>query len=438
MVAPLFVVAGVLMLALASCTELTRSGRIHDRLDLPLDYAVLGQQKSGTSTLWMHLKSHPDIAWVGKSKETLWFNGDYARTTLCDNDLEYYQRTIMYVRTVHNRAHVLVGDWSATHLSCLCCPLVFKMMNPKIKLLVVLREPVERALSRFMEQKVLDFGACHKEVLNETFASYVTKELQQLQRCRKMAARYRIASQLEHELERTTGTELPPSSPPSSQMLLQQSPKYGWGATMDLGHWMAAQCVAKSNIIGWSVYDVFLENYLAHFPHEQVQVLYTDDLAAHPLGVIRRVEAFLRVPPGNYTDEKLAVIYNSRGCYSWQCARNKTDVQWIGSGAFSSSSNNSGDRSSSSDSTSSGGTLQPLKSNRGTVSDEALPEPDQPQSQSQHIPQDGPNTQAVARLRNFYRPHMQRLFSWADQGLIAPPPASWRSRYESLEGGATD
>ncbi|GIL67982.1 hypothetical protein Vafri_21237 [Volvox africanus] len=264
-----------------------------------------------------------------------------------------------------------------------------------------------------------------------------------------MAARYSTISRSEHELERTTGAEPPPSSPQQQlQLQLQQSPKSGWGATMDLGNWMAAQCVAKSNIIGWSVYDVFLGNYLAHFPHEQVQVLYTDDLAADPLGVIRIVEAFLRVPPGNYTDEKLALVYNSRGCYSWQCARNKTDVQWIGPGTFSSSGNNSSDStrdrsnssgsSSSSDSSSNGGTQQPLKGNRGTVSDEALPEPHQPQAQPQQIPQDGTHTQAVARLTSFYRPHMQRLFSWANQGLIAPPPASWRSRYESLQGAATD
>ncbi|GIL78684.1 hypothetical protein Vretifemale_8095, partial [Volvox reticuliferus] len=200
-------------------------------------------------------------------------------------------------------------------------------------------------------------------------------------------------------------------------------------------------------IIGWSVYDVFLENYLAHFPHEQVQVLYTDDLAADPLAVVRSVEVFLRLPPGNYTDEKLALIYNSRGCYSWQCARNKSDVQWIGSGTFSSSNNSSGRGSSTSSDTStssshdgsssSSGAMQgPPKGNRGAVTDEVRSEPYQPPPQQ--IPHDGAHTQAVTRLANFYRPHMQQLFSWADQGLIAPPPASWRSRYESLQGVATN
>ncbi|EFJ43994.1 hypothetical protein VOLCADRAFT_95855 [Volvox carteri f. nagariensis] len=396
----------------------------------------------------MNLKSNPAITWVGQNKETLWFNGDYQRTTLCDNDLEGYQHAVEYARThasavlQQDRARVLVGDWSATHLSCLCCPLVFKTMNPKIKLLAVLRDPVSRVLSRFMEQKALKFGACHAEVVNETFQSYVAKELDKLECCRKLAARYTGGN---------GGTQrgqpaVAYGAATTREQQQQQRPAAGWGGGMDLGNWMAAQCAAKSNILGWSVYDVFLENYLAHFPQEQLLVLYTDELAADPLAVLRKVEGFLGAEPGNYSAEGLALVYNSRGCYSWQCARKKGEVRWLTpSGAMSRSTSSSArGGASSNDGTvggARGGGAAALRGGAGASGGSYDGDID-PQGQQQHEQQpaflpdgDSPFGHAVARLVDFYRPHMQRLFAWADQGLIAPPPAAWRSRYDVLATG---
>lgn len=61
------------------------------------------------------------------------------------------------------------------------------------------------------------------------------------------------------------------------------------------------------SIVGWSVYDVFLENWMVHFvttnttattdatasmgqqQQQQLMVLYTDDLAARPMVVVNKV-----------------------------------------------------------------------------------------------------------------------------------------------------
>ncbi|GLC37100.1 hypothetical protein PLESTM_000540800 [Pleodorina starrii] len=266
-------------------------------------------------------------------------------------------------------------------------------MNPNIKLVVMLRDPVQRALSRFMEQKFLTFGPCHKE--NETFEGYVAKELDRLKRCRETAAGYG-----------------------SQQGQAQQPPPAGWGAGYDLGAWMTAQCAAQSNILGWSMYDVFLENYLAHFRQEQVLVLYTDDLAAEPLTAIRRVEAFLGVAAGNYSFEELGLVYNSRGCYSWQCAKKKVEVRGlsVAGGGGSGPSIPLGD----------GG-----NGDGGGLHHHHHQQQQQQQQQDQQPqPRDGPFLQAVSQLVELYRPHMQRLFAWADQGRIAPPPPVWRGRYD--------
>ena len=163
---------------------------------------------------------------------------------------------------------------------------------------------------------------------------------------------------------------------PQPQPLLAEGavPK-GWGAGMDLGQWMEAQCWAQSrkwrlgvvgsrggegrarasgglpagqridehmclpdrmpsevkrrplccpsrtlipcsyyppqlppspslrapDLLGWSAYDVFLSNYLAHFPPRQLLVLYASQLATQPAAAVAQLEAFLGAPPGNYS-----------------------------------------------------------------------------------------------------------------------------------------
>lgn len=45
------------------------------------------------------------------------------------------------------------------------------------------------------------------------------------------------------------------------------------------------------------------------------------------------------------------------------------------------------------------------------------------------LPEEGTLGHAVMRLVDFYRPHMRRLMTWADAGLIPPVPTSWRTTY---------
>ena len=49
-----------------------------------------------------------------------------------------------------------------------------------------------------------------------------------------------------------------------------------------------------------------------------------------------------------------------------------------------------------------------------------------------------PFGRAVTALRQFYAPHMQQLFRWADQGVIPQPPQAWRDAYGSSSGSSSD
>ena len=53
----------------------------------------------------------------------------------------------------------ILGDFTATHFSCPCCPERFHSINPDLKLIVMLREPRSRAESRYREQQKLEVAA---------------------------------------------------------------------------------------------------------------------------------------------------------------------------------------------------------------------------------------------------------------------------------------
>ncbi|GIL89327.1 hypothetical protein Vretimale_18658 [Volvox reticuliferus] len=312
-------------------------------------------------------------------QESFFFSGELPRTTLCDNLVEDFLTQAAVQRLKLNRTDMLIGDWSATHFSCPCCPAAFKSLNANLKIIVVLRDPVQRALSRFVEQKRSIKMPLHKTVENFTFPEFVQLEVAALEAC--------VARAASMEQPRPPSPTVPALSAQGLRGPVDAEPLVGWGAGLDIRRWMEMQCYSRSNIIGWSIYDVFLENYLAYFPKEQVLVLYTDDLWTQPLQLFERVEAFLGAPPHRYDSAVVNLVFNSHDCYHWRCARKKGDIKSI---------------------------LLAASSEEG------------PQQQ---LSRNGPFAQAVSRLVDLYRPHVTRLFSWAEQGRIASPPDRWKQLY---------
>jgi len=100
---------------------------------------IIGTQKSGTTSLYYYLKQHPEI-YFSEVKEITYF----------DND-KFYEKGINYFhsffRNFKNQKIIATAD---VHLlpSATAPGRVFKY-NPNIKIIVLLREPVDRAYSAF-------------------------------------------------------------------------------------------------------------------------------------------------------------------------------------------------------------------------------------------------------------------------------------------------
>lgn len=101
------------------------------------NFLIIGAPKAGTSALSVYLSEHPDV-WFARWKEVNFFNVYYER------GIDWYRR--QFAGATAERA---VGE--ATPLYMYGRPVVERMASvlPDAKLIVVLRDPVDRAYSQY-------------------------------------------------------------------------------------------------------------------------------------------------------------------------------------------------------------------------------------------------------------------------------------------------
>ncbi|MBC8267003.1 MAG: sulfotransferase domain-containing protein [Flavobacteriales bacterium] len=109
------------------------------------NFMCIGAAKSGTTTLYEILKQHPEIG-VSSFKEPHFFDNN-------DNwskGVEWYEKT--YFSDFKEKR--LIGDFTASYLSINICPKRIKeIYGEKMKFIVLLRNPIDRAYSQFLHSK---------------------------------------------------------------------------------------------------------------------------------------------------------------------------------------------------------------------------------------------------------------------------------------------
>lgn len=101
-----------------------------------IDYLIIGAQKSGTTSLYEYLTAHLLID-SAKKKEVHFFNLNYKKGE------KWYHQFFPW-----HKAH-LQGEGSPYYLFDDSVATKVKAYNPKIKLIVILRDPIERAFSHY-------------------------------------------------------------------------------------------------------------------------------------------------------------------------------------------------------------------------------------------------------------------------------------------------
>ncbi len=127
-------------------------------------FFIAGAPKAGTSTLYWHLRAHPDVC-MSEPKEPSIFYGHFG------------EREYMEACFGHRTTERVFGDGTATYMIQPDVPARIHGAVPDAKFIVALREPIARAVSQyeFRVQKgteVRPFGEIVKHGLGEEILSF--------------------------------------------------------------------------------------------------------------------------------------------------------------------------------------------------------------------------------------------------------------------------
>jgi len=128
-----------------------------------VDFLVIGVQKSGTSALDFYLRNHSEIG-MGNKKELHFFDTDsYFRNSKVDYSIYHNQFTF-------NQENKIYGEITPSYIYWKNSIKRIKEYNPNIKIITLLRNPIERAYSHWNM-------SIKKKNENEDFITCIKKQI---------------------------------------------------------------------------------------------------------------------------------------------------------------------------------------------------------------------------------------------------------------------
>lgn len=223
----------------------------HDNYRLPLrrritgqwralpDFLIIGAQKAGTTTVYDNLVKHPQVA-PADIKEVHFFDNNWHKG-------ENWYRAHFDIQRSLSATHPprITGEASPYYLFHGLAPQRVKQLCPSVKLIVIFRNPVDRAYSHFHHEK------------------------------RKRREPLSFEEALEQEPYRLAGEETRLSSGTVTSSFAHQHYSY----------------LARGD------YAMQMENWLRHFPREQFLLLENSALNRHFSETFARIFQFLNLEP---------------------------------------------------------------------------------------------------------------------------------------------
>jgi hypothetical protein len=104
----------------------------------PPDYVGVGTQRSGTTWWFRTLVGHPELRPARGTKKELHFFDRFCAREMTDADVAAYHR--LFPRVAGERA----GEWTPRYMRDFWTPRLLRRAAPDARLLVMLRDPIER------------------------------------------------------------------------------------------------------------------------------------------------------------------------------------------------------------------------------------------------------------------------------------------------------
>ncbi len=217
----------------------------------PLDFLIIGAQKCATTTLFEHLREHPRID-LPLEKEVPFFNGEDT------SDAAWERFSSSQFGAADGR---LRGKVTPQYMCDLNAAQAMHARLPGLKLVAILRDPVERTWSHY-----------RMGLRRQTETRDFDEAVSQLLRAGSLAR----------------GRSTP--APAHQQGYESESDFY----------------------VTWSEYGRILQHYARLFGRERILVLYTEDLERDPAGTLDRLLRFLGLPEG-YRPSGLGKVVHKGG-----------------------------------------------------------------------------------------------------------------------------
>lgn len=241
-----------------------------------VNFYILGAEKCGTTSLYQYLSQHPDITF-SNPKEPIFFEAEY------EKGLDYFWDKYFQ----HYQGEQKIGEARHRNLYLPYVPRRIYESTPDAKFLIILRNPVERAFSHWInryvsKQETLSFNKAIKKDFERINEGILFEEKEGAELWRK---------------------NLVKSGSPKGEA------NYQFRTYIDTGY-----------------YSSQINRYLELFPPEQFKIILLEDLQSNPIEEIRSIFKFLEVDeskvslkelkPANQTKSKSQVQDLSLGFLS--------------------------------------------------------------------------------------------------------------------------
>jgi len=200
------------------------------------DFLLIGGAKCGTTSLYDWLSTHPKIL-PASEKEVHFFDYNFFRGE------DWYRS---HFARSGDAIGCITGEGSVSYLSHRWAPARAARVVPHAKLILVLRNPVDRAYSQYQMSRWEGLETC------ESFEEAIAWEDERLR----------------PELDR-----------------IERDPRYN---SLEFGVW---------SYLARGRYAEHLERWLEHFPRRQFLFLRAEDMFADAYATLERIAEFLGVPP---------------------------------------------------------------------------------------------------------------------------------------------
>jgi len=229
-------------------------------------FLIIGAQKAGTSALYTYLLRHPQI--IGPSNKELNF---FWQDRYYEKGVAWYAQQFPILTPDADSTARITFEATPHYLHSQEAPARIWRYNPKMRLIVLLREPLRRAWSQF--------------------------QMYQLKRQNRAGLRQRI-----NKYEGAVSSFF------ANLLMEEYFCDFAACLQTEAKAWQRDRLVVQPAMYHQGLYGLHLRHFLKYFSRQQLLIIDSKRLKEVPKIVLQEVESFLNLQPGSWGEDSFAPV----------------------------------------------------------------------------------------------------------------------------------